>query len=141
MAQARQTEQPIRLRVVAEKYMESETKTGGTRIVSAPWKFNTVMQNKKKYGPGEVFEVTPLVDSKTGAVIKTAEQVALDLLATGSVQKADDKPKPFRPPFLTHEITPNNGVVLRKNIDGKIPTRTGADVTAAWEGDDYEQGF
>lgn len=141
MAQARNSDQPVKLRVVAEKYMETETKTGQTRIVSAPWKNNTVIQNKTKYGPGEVFEVEPLVDSATGKVIKSAKEVAMDLVSTGSVQFATEKPKPFRPPNLVHVVTTTNGIVLKKEVEGKIPTREGAAGQPGWEDDDYENGY
>ena len=131
MAQAQRKasgEPLVKLRVVAHKYMESVTKMGKAKIVTAPWANNTVLFNKKRYGPGETFEVPA----------KQAEA----LLDTGSVQKASEKPKPFRPPSLDHDISLTDGIVLREDVEGKVPTRNGeADKDAPWEDDDYEAGY
>jgi hypothetical protein len=131
-------EHSLKLRVRAKKFMETVTNTGKSRLVAAPWANNTVRVNGKTYGPGDTFHVEPIKD-EMGKVIRTAKQMAEDLLSTGGVERADGKPTPFTPPSLEHKITLTNGIVYRDDIDGKIPTRRGpTDINAPWEGNDND---
>lgn len=113
----------IELRVTRKKYMESVNDAGQVRIVPGPWN-HKVKYNKREYGPGDTFKALP--------------EHAEKLIATGTVQLAESKEKPFRPPSLTHEIELRDGVHLRDDLLGKIPTRMGSDKDAPWidRGDD-----
>lgn len=113
----------VRVRVKAEKYAEVVNKRGGVKISVVPWLGNNVLRNGVKYGPGDEFEVS--------------EKESLTLLSSGSIEKADDKPTPFRPPSLDHAMFSTNGVVLKSETLGKVPTRVGSgDYGADWE--EYE---
>lgn len=122
MAQTRKQSEDkrlIRLRVVESKYMESH-EGGKAAFVVAPWPDNKVLVSGKTYKSGKTFSV----DKKT----------AKELLLTGGVQLASEKPKPFFPPFLEHKLQFCNGIAPRDELLGLIPTR---DVVT----NDYESGW
>lgn len=110
MGQARNQESKlVKLRVIAQKYMETVTPSRQVRVVAAPWKGNTVKVNGKSFKGGQTFEVT--------------SKEATSLLETGCVQLASEKPKVFMPPSLEHNIIFSNGIVSGEEVFGKIPTR------------------
>lgn len=133
------TQETVKLRVVAHRYMESATKPG--KLVAAPWTNNKVLHNKKAYGPGDTFEIEGVFD-QNGKLIKTAKQAAQDLVDSGTVQIASEKPRAYKPPFLEHRIQEMRGVQPREKTFGKVPTREdNNDFDAKWEDDDYEDGY
>lgn len=113
----------VRVRVKAEKYAEVPNRRGGSKISVVPWLGNNVFRKGVTYGPGDEFEVS--------------ENESVSLLSSGSIEKANEKPTPFRPPSLDHAMFSTNGVVLKSETLGKVPTRVGSgDYGADWE--EYE---
>ena len=117
-------EKLVKLKVVAEKYMPHYNKRGKAEYKPAPWN-HVVTYNGVQYKAGEIFEVQP-------------EHVE-GLLASGTVQSAFAKPKPFNPRKNTHEFELVSGIKRGEDVRGKVPTRMGAgDKDAPWVEDDDE---
>jgi len=113
-----------RLRVRTEKYMMGENAKGRPMYVVVPW-HPSVMLDKQKIEAGEEFDC-PL-------------PLARALLQSGTCQRADDKPTPFRSPSLEHrEMRMTAGVLRAEDTFGKIPVYdVEKDNKGEWENDDF----
>lgn len=145
---AKATNDTVKLRVTSKRYVEAYNKIGKItkrEIVEADWLTNKVKHNGTIYEPGQEFEVKPVMDN--GRLIKPAKVVAEELVATGCVQLASSKPVTYMPPSIDRPIELTNGIQMKADVEGMIPTRTEAGQEPGWvepapeEDDDYEAGY